>query len=116
MCLGTGRDLHVLCYEHLKEMPPRLGSEAMEPLYVCGEPNCLIRYDSSKGYFLDTADREALAEEILPRVKCALDGRPMYLAEAQTKGKSYRLWKCPHCSATRTRRDLSDGSEMKTGD
>ncbi|HVH70141.1 MAG TPA: hypothetical protein VNB49_03400 [Candidatus Dormibacteraeota bacterium] len=112
---GPGKDVRVLCYEHHKEMAPKLGIEAAEPaLYICREPDCLIRYDSSRGYFLDTTDKEALVEEILPRVRCALDSRPMYLAAAQTKG-SFRLWKCPECGASRTRQDSSDGLEMKTG-
>ena len=90
-------------------MSLELRSESQDALFRCQEPGCPIRYNTSGGYFLDTQDKKALAEEILPRVFCSLDKSPMYLAETQTKSKSYRLWKCPECGASRTNESISDG-------
>lgn len=116
MGTGTGGDLHVLCYQHHGEMPLKVSSESTDlPVYVCGEPDCPIRFDRSRGYFLDTTDKIILAEEILPRVMCASDGRPMYLAEVQAERRSFRLWKCPECGASRTDEETSNGLGKKMG-
>ena len=57
MGTSTRKDLHVLCYQHHKEMLLGLVSEPAEGvLYACQEPGCLIRYDAARGYFLDTED------------------------------------------------------------
>jgi hypothetical protein len=110
------KDLHLLCYQHHQKMLPRLRSESKEPLlYICRKADCLIRYDSSTGYFIDTPDKKALQQEILPRVSCPSDERPMYLAKAQGERRSFRLWKCPECGAARTNEELSKGLGKKMG-
>jgi hypothetical protein len=113
---GTRQSLHVLCYQHHQEMPPKLRSESTEPLlYVCPEPGCPIRYESSGGYFIDAADKEAIELEILPRVLCPSDGHPMYLAKVQPEIRSFRLWKCPECDESRTNEGSSDELGKKMG-
>jgi hypothetical protein len=113
---GTGQDLRVLCYQHHQEMPAKARSESTEPLvYVCQAPGCLIRYESSRGYFIDTADKKAVEQEILPRVSCPSDGRPMYLAKVQLEKRSFRLWKCAVCGATRTNEGPSEELGKKIG-
>ena len=112
---GTSNDLHVLCYQHHREMGLELGSKSENAVFRCQDPGCLIRFDVSRGYFLDTEDKVALEEEILPRVRCSLHDSPMYLAESQTKSKNYRLWKCPECGASRTNEGTSNGLEKKAG-
>jgi hypothetical protein len=81
--------------------------------YACEEPGCLIRYDGS-GYFIATPDSKAIAEEITPSVTCPNDERRMYLAEVRPEKRSFRLWKCPLCSATRTNEEFSGESGRGT--
>jgi hypothetical protein len=116
MGTGTGQNLHILCYQHHQEMPAKVRSESTEPLvYVCRVPGCLIRYESSRGYFIDTADKKTVEQEILPRVLCPSDGHPMYLAKVQPEIRSFRLWKCPECDESRTNEGSSDelGKKME---
>ena len=106
---GMKNDLRVLCYQHHREMGLERASESEGASFRCEEPGCLIRFNASRGYFLDTKDNMTLEQEILPRVFCSSDKSPMYLAETQTKFKSYRLWKCPECGTSRTNEGISDG-------
>jgi hypothetical protein len=77
----------------------RLLSEPAEGLvYACQEPGCLVRYDSSHGYFLDTKDAETIEQETTPHVSCSNDGQLMYLAEVMPERRSFRRWKCPGCN------------------
>lgn len=113
---GTGKDLHVLCYQHHTEMLPRLLSEPAEGvLYACQEPSCLVGYDSSDGYFIDTKNSKTIEEETTPRVSCPNDGHFMYLAEVMPQRRSFRLWKCPECNGNRTNEETSGGLEKKMG-
>jgi hypothetical protein len=106
---GTRKDLHVLCYEHHKEMPLKHRSEPAETfLYVCLEPGCFIYYDSSQGYLIEPQDGDRSEPEIKPSVHCPKDGRVMYLAEVRPERKSFRLWKCPECNAIRTNGEFSN--------
>ena len=113
MCASTRKDLHVLCYQHHRKMSLEFQSGSENEPFRCCEPGCLIRYDTSQGYFLDTQDKTTLEQEILPRVSCSVDKSPMYLAESQTRTKSYRLWKCPECVASRTDEGASNEFERK---
>jgi hypothetical protein len=113
---SSGRKvLDVLCYQHHHKMLPKLRSESTERLvYVCREADCLVRYDSSTGYFVDSAaDKKSLEREILPRVRCSSDERPMYLVKVH--GGGFRLWKCPDCGATRSNENSSKGLGKKAG-
>jgi hypothetical protein len=95
---STRKDLHVLCYQHHTEMPLRLLSEPAEGLvYTCQEVGCLVRYDSSHGYFLDTKDAKTIEQETTPHLSCSNDGQLMYLAEVMPERRSFRRWKCPEC-------------------
>ncbi len=113
---GTGKHVHVLCFQHHTEMLANLLSESAQGvLYACREPGCPVRYDSSRGYFIDGNSVETIEREITPRVTCSVDGQPMYLAEVMPERKSFRLWKCPECNETRTNGETWDGFEKKMG-
>ena len=92
----------------------KLSSEPAEKLlYVCAEPGCLIRYNSSAGYFLDTEDAKTIEQEMAPRVSCPNDEHPMYLAEVRPERRSFRLWKCPECNASRSNEESLHGFGKK---
>jgi hypothetical protein len=92
------------------------GSEPREALlYACREPGCLIRYDSSHGYFVDTQDTITIEREMTPRVSCPNDGQLMYLARVLPERRSFRLWKCPECNNSLTNEDSSQGLGKKMG-
>lgn len=107
----------MLCYEHHTQM--RLSRIRLEiekkpsqtADYVCEEPGCVVRYNSSRGYFITTQDGSQLESEIMPRVSCPQDRQLMYLAEIRPKQRSYRLWRCPECDMSRTNEELSRASE-----
>lgn len=112
MGTGTPKDLHVLCYQHHSEMLPKLRSGALEPsFYACREADCLVRYDTSAGYFLDTEDPRIVEQELKPRTRCSKDGHFMYLAEVRPEQRSFRLWRCPECNASHSPQE----SEKKAG-
>jgi hypothetical protein len=93
---STRKDLHVLCYQHHTEMLLRLLSEPAGGLvYACQKAGCLVRYDSSQGYFLDTKDAQTIEQETTPHLSCSNDGLLMYLAEVMPERRSFRRWKCP---------------------
>jgi hypothetical protein len=113
---STQKDLHVLCYQHHSEMGLLANGEAAgTQQYGCREPGCLIRYNSSAGYLFDTESAGSVEEEMTPRVFCSNDEQLMYLAEVRREIRSFRLWKCPQCEATRTSGDSSTGMEKKMG-
>lgn len=113
----TRKDLHhVLCYQHHAVMLLEpLSEPAEKPVYICREPGCLIRYNSTDGYFLHTEDARTIQEELPPRVNCFNDERPMYLAEVRPETRSFRLWKCPECDASRTNEESSPHRKKKIG-
>ena len=93
-------------------MVPKPSVEAREPaLYACREAGCLVRYDASAGYFLDTKDSKILEQEISPKIRCSRDGRLMYLAEVRPEQRSFRLWRCPECDTSYTNQE----SEKRAG-
>jgi len=92
------------------------GSEPLEALqYTCREAGCLIRYDSSHGYFIDTIEAKTIEQEMVPRVSCPGDEHPMYLAEVRPERRSFRLWKCPECNTSRTNEESLHGLGKKVG-
>jgi hypothetical protein len=107
----------VLCYEHLTQMKlSRIllkieEKSSQTPAYVCEEPGCFVRYNSSRGYFITTSDGSPVEGEIIPRLSCPQDRQPMYLAEIRPKQRSFRLWRCPECDMSRTNQELSRASE-----
>ena len=113
---GTRKGLHVLCYQHHTEMLLELRSGPAEKLlYVCKEPGCPIRYNSSDGYFIDTEDAKTIEQEMVPGVSCPNDEHLMYLAEVRPERRSFRVWRCPECNASRTNEESSDGLGKKVG-
>jgi len=106
-------DLHFLCFQHHGEM---LAKTTEPVVYACQKPGCLVHYENTRGYFLDTTDPVTLKQEILPRVSCPTDGQPMYLAQVQPERRNFRLWKCPKCGATLTNEESTVGRKMGAGD
>jgi hypothetical protein len=102
------KDLRVLCHEHLLEMRVKrsfLNSESdgtQAITHGCTEADCLVHYNTSRGYFMlnQSGNRDEMA--VVPKVRCFLDGVPMYLAEINPAKRDYRLWTCPQCGARRT--------------
>jgi hypothetical protein len=92
-----------------------LNDPSEQLLYVCKEPGCLIAYNSLEGYFIHPENAKAIKEELTPRVSCSNDKRPMYLAEVRPQTRSFRLWKCPECGASRTNEDPSPELGRKMG-
>lgn len=98
--------LQPLCYEHHTEMRPvpvvsgNGANPAQEPKYTCQESDCPVRFTGKAGYFVAPHETGQVEVEILPRVRCPHDGAPMYLGEVRPQKRSFRLWRCPLCSAT----------------
>ncbi len=106
----------MLCYEHHTERLSRIllkiGKRSRQTAaYVCEEPGCFVRYNSSRGYFITNQDGSQLESEIMPRVSCPHDRQLMYLAEVRPEQRGYRLWRCPECNMSRTNEELSRASQ-----
>lgn len=70
--------------------------------YACDEPDCLVHYRRSDGYFLNTQDQLLIkGAPIPPHQYCSKDRYPMYLLEVQPDQPSFRLWRCPKCNMSR---------------
>ena len=103
----------MLCYEHHVEM--KIGRAQLElrdesaerPLYACQEPGCLIRYASSRGYFIVAQGANGTEQEMEPSVRCPKDGQLMYLAKVEPAKRSFRLWRCPECAESHTNQEIS---------
>ena len=91
--------LHALCYEHHVKMG--MTGLVKQTEYACPEPDCSVRYSPSNGYFL-APEHGQVESYLTPRVTCPRDGQPMYLAEINEEKRSFRLWRCPQCDASRT--------------
>lgn len=99
--------LRALCYEHHVEMRKQSFSNGEEnsrytATYACPEPDCLVHYGISRGYFLPSDNGHRNDLEVIPSVKCLDDGTPMCLAEVDLNKRDYRLWICPKCGGRRT--------------
>jgi len=108
--METNRDFHPLCYEHhiemgLSQILPDVRNPAQVPSYACPKPNCFIHYDSRQGYFSATEEEGETERDRTPG--CPHDGQPMYLAEVKPEKRSFRLWRCPQCNASRTNEEVS---------
>jgi hypothetical protein len=112
------REVHPLCHEHHVEMRhtqivQRIEGEPIPaPAYACSASDCLVRYASSHGYYL-AAEYGLMQRDGTPRHICSDDGQPMYLSEINSEERSFRLWKCPQCDATRTNSDHLAGRVSK---
>ena len=99
--------LQPLCYEHHVLMSPVKilikGDMYLAPAlaYACPGPGCLVHYNSPTAYFITP----------MPDVTCPDHKLPMYLAEVKPESRSFRLWRCPQCDATRTNEENLTGLE-----
>jgi hypothetical protein len=102
------RRVSALCYEHhvemrLSQIPWKNKRVDIQMLaYGCTEPDCLVHYDVSRGYFILTQNANTSETDMVPGVRCVHDGMPMYLAETNPEKKGFRLWRCPQCNGVRT--------------
>jgi hypothetical protein len=102
------KELRAFCHEHHVKM--RLnqsllnseGDPTQTLAYVCTEPDCLVHYNISRGYFLLSQNGNTNELDMVPRVRCPHDGTPMYLAEIDPEKRGFRLWICPQCDGRRT--------------
>ena len=102
------KELRAFCHEHHVKM--RLdqsllnseGDPAQTFAYACTEPDCLVRYNMYRGYFILSQNGNGDEMDMVPKVRCFLDGAPMYLAEINPEKRGFRPWKCPQCGARRT--------------
>jgi hypothetical protein len=99
------KKLRALCHEHHVEM--RLNQSLT---YVCTEHDCLVRYNTSRGYFM-LSQNGNIEEDMVPRVRCPHDGAPMYLDEISVEKRDFRLWRCPQCEASRSNEEGLIGSQ-----
>jgi hypothetical protein len=102
------KELRAFCHEHHVKM--RLtqsllnseGNPTQTLAYACTEPDCLVHYNISRGYFLLSQNGNTNELDMVPRVRCPHDGTPMYLAEIDLEKRCFRLWICPQCDGRRT--------------
>jgi hypothetical protein len=102
------KELRAFCYEHHVKM--RLnesllnseGDPTQTLAYACTEPDCLVHYNISRGYFMLSQNGNTNELDMVPRVRCPHDGTPMYLAEIDLEKRGFRLWICPQCDGRRT--------------
>lgn len=106
----SSKELRAFCHEHHVEMRLNEGflnsegnGEAARMLaYGCPEPDCLVHYNVTRGYFLVGENGNKNELEMVPKVQCFLDGTRMYLAATSPEKKDFRLWRCPQCGASLT--------------
>ncbi len=102
------KEFHALCHEHhvgmrLKQILSKSEGEDTQTIaYTCPEPDCVVLYNSSRGYFMLRQNRNLSELDMVPRVRCPHDGMPMYLAEINPEKRGFRLWRCPKCDGRRT--------------
>jgi hypothetical protein len=102
------KELRAFCHEHHVEMRPnqnplnREGDPTQTLAYACTEPDCLVRYNIYRGYFILSQNGITNELDTVPRVRCPHDGTPMYLAEIDLQKRGFRLWICPQCDGRRT--------------
>ena len=101
-----GKDLRPFCHEHLLEM--RLnrsfsnngGDATQATTYGCTEPDCLVCYNTYRGYFMLSQNENRDEMDLLPKVRCFLDAVPMYLAEIHPEKRQARsCTEYRHCSS-----------------
>jgi len=103
------KELRAFCHEHHVEMrlnqnPLNSGGDGPTQTlaYACTEPDCLVHYNTYRGYFILSQNGITNEPDTVPRVRCPHDGTPMYLAEIDLKKRDFRLWICPQCDGRRT--------------
>jgi hypothetical protein len=112
------KEFHALCHEHHVEMRPNQilskseGQDTETRAYACPEPDCLVHYNNSRGYFMLSQDGNTSELDMVPTVRCPHDGMPMYLAELNPEKRDFRLWRCPQCDGRCTNEEdlIGEGS------
>jgi len=103
------------CYKHQVEMKPNQKPRAIEKrpaqgiTFVCPNRDCLVHYNSSKGYFAIAQDARGNLGQPEPGllVRCEMDKAPMFLSEFFPDRWTLRLWKCPLCKTVRANPEVS---------
>ncbi len=78
--LQMKRELSGLCYEHHIEMTfgqvvlQSSGERTQILAYTCPEPDCLVHYHASRGYFVTDQNGNGNKLEMTPNVHCPHDG------------------------------------------
>jgi hypothetical protein len=116
--LLRNKTIQPLCHEHhlkmrLSQVPLQTGELAQTLVYACPEPDCLIHYNSSRGYFPVVHNGNGIDRDMMPEVRCSQDGLPMYLAEVVPAQRSFRLWRCPQCNSSRRHDDELGNSPLR---
>jgi hypothetical protein len=102
------KGLRALCHEHHVEM--RLNQSLLDSeegstqklAYACTESDCLVRYNTFRGYFMFSRNGNTNQMDMVPEVRCPRDGAPMYLADIDQEKRDFRLWVCPQCDGRLT--------------
>jgi hypothetical protein len=102
------KELRAFCHEHHVKM--RLSQSLLNSegdltqtlAYACTEPDCLVQYNVSRGYFILSQNGNTNELDMVPSVRCHHDGTPMYLAEIDPDKRGFRLWICPQCDGRHT--------------
>ncbi len=111
------KELRAFCHEHHVEM--RLNKNALSNkrdnptqtlAYACTEPDCLVHYNTYRGYFILSQNGITNEPDTVPSVRCPHDGTPMYLADIDLRKRAFRLWICPQCDRRRTNEEGLIGS------
>ena len=97
------------CYKHQVEMKPNQTLRTFEKwptqsiTFACPNLDCLVHYNSAKGYFVLTHDARGNWGQLEPgpQVRCERDKALMFLSEFFPDRWSLRLWKCPLCKTVR---------------
>jgi hypothetical protein len=118
-----GKELRALCHEHHLEMKRNKsfsngdGGATQVIVYACTAPDCHVHYNVSRGYFILNQNGNGNEWDQTPKVKCSLDGAPMYLAQIDREKRAFRLWRCPQCGANITNEEGLVGlASMNTQD
>ena len=120
---GPSKELRALCHEHHVEMrliQSLVNSEdngKQTLAYACTKPDCPVRYNLFRGYFMLPRDGNTNQMDMVPEVRCPQDGAPMYLTEIDGEKRDFRLWQCPRCDGRLTNEEgLAGGASQKIKD
>ena len=112
------KELRPLCHEHHVNMRRTEialmieGEPTPTPAYACPVTDCPVRYGTSHGYYI-AKECVLMERDMTPRHTCPHHQQFMYLAETNLEERSFRLWRCPRCDATRTNGERLVGGELK---
>ena len=119
----TRNGFQPLCYKHQVEMTPNQTLRTTERVppqritFACPRPDCLVHYNSTKGYFMLALNASGNwgEPEPGPLVACERDRAPMYLSEFIADRWALRLWKCPLCKTVCANAEFSAAGKPSLG-